>query len=207
MLAVDSEQFNSSLCGVIDWCATHHSTMVRDSDKAAFRRNQCEMAFQLIEEARMSRSVLESDQWKQALVLLSQIRESMGPLESRLRSLGLMPSKAIDELRTDEDWLQAVSEVVNKRSSKNKQNASVGEESVSAGSGRLLAYFPHENLADGAADFSSGGFYDVNNVPPWDLWVSFSDGVLISWVPLGLIEVAHMGIDANPEECISWLRQ
>ncbi len=206
-MAVDSEQFNSSLRDVIDWCAIHHSTLMRDSKEAAFRRNQCEMAFRLVEKARMSRSVLETDEWKQALVLLSQIRESMGSLESRLRSPGLTPSKAIDELRTDADWFQAVSEVVNKRSAENKQTPPAGDESVSASSGRLLAYFPHENLADGAADFSSGGFFDSNNVPPWDLWVSFSDGALISWVPLGLIEVAHMGIDANPEECICWLRQ
>ena len=155
----------------------------------------------------MSRSVLETDEWKHALELLSQIRESMGPLESRLRSPDLMPNKPIDELRTDADWFQSVSEVVNKRSAKNKQSPPMGDEVVSASSGRLLAYFPHENLADGAADFSSAGFYDPNNVPPWDLWVSFSGGVLISWVPLGLIEVAHMGIDANPEECICWVRQ
>jgi hypothetical protein len=126
MLAVDSEQFNSSLRDVIDWCAIHHSTMVRDSEEAAFRRNKCEMAFRLIEEARRSRSVLETHQWKQALVLQSQIRESLGSLESRLRSPGLMPSNAIDELRTDADWLQAVSEVANKRSAKNKENPPVG---------------------------------------------------------------------------------
>ena len=207
MLAVDSEQFNSSLRDVIDWCAMHHSTMIRDSEEAAFRRNQCEMAFLLIEKARMSRSVHETEQWKQALVRLSRIRESLGSVGSRLRSPGLMPSKAIDEFRTDADWFQAVSEVVNKRRAKNKQNPPVGDELVPASSGRLLTYLPHENLADGAADFASGGFFDTNNVPPWDLWVSFSDGALISWVPLGLIEAAHLGIDANPEECICWFHQ
>ncbi len=118
-----------------------------------------------------------------------------------------MPSQAIDKLRTDSDWSNAVSEVVNKRNVLNKQNPPADDYSVSVESGRLLVYFPHENLADGAADFVSNGFYDSDNVPPWDLWVSFSDGTLISWIPLGMIEVAHMGIDVNPEECIRWLRQ
>jgi hypothetical protein len=118
-----------------------------------------------------------------------------------------MPSRALDELGTDTDWLQAVSEVVSKRSAQNQQNPSVEGHSISADSGRFLIYFPHENLADGAAQVSSNGFFDVNNVPPWDVWVSFSDGALISWVPLGLIELAQMGIDANPEECIRWFHQ
>jgi len=118
-----------------------------------------------------------------------------------------MPTQAIDELRTDSDWFQAVSEVANKRRVRNKQSPPAEHHFASADSGRLLVYFPHENLADGAADFISNGFFDTNNVPPWDLWVSFSDGALMSWVPIGLIEAAHMGIDANPEECIQWFRQ
>jgi len=44
----------------------------------------------------------------------------------------------------------------------------------------------------------------VNNVPPWDTWVAFSEKMLVSWVPPALIDVAQMGIDVNPEECIGW---
>jgi hypothetical protein len=89
----------------------------------------------------------------------------------------------------------------------NNQDRATRDRLPSADSGRFLVYLPHENLACGAAEFSSNGFYDLNNVPPWDLWVSFSDGELISWVPIGLIEAAHMGIDANPEQCIQWLHR
>src|SRR4030095_14369286 len=37
--------------------------------------------------------------------------------------------------------------------------------------GRLLAYFPNDNLFDGFAEVQSKGFFDVNNIPPPDTWV------------------------------------
>jgi hypothetical protein len=88
--------------------------------------------------------------------------------------------------------------------------------------GRLLAYFPEENLADGVAEVESRGFFDVNNVPPHDTWVwlvrnvrSFAhqDGTkgemeadyLVAWVPPDFIGLASGGIEVNPEQCIQWL--
>lgn len=214
MLAVDSEQFQSSLHDVVGWCATHYGTLVRDSAEATDRRNQYETANALFEEARTiagrrwrRRSITETDQWKRAQTLWSQIGALFDSLESRLRGPSLMPSRAIDELRTDSDWFQAVSEVVSKRRERKKRDSPVEDDFAFVDLDRLLIYFPHENPADGAAEVSSNGFYDANNVPPWEIWVSFSDGALISWVPLGLIEVAQMGIDANPENCIRWLHQ
>jgi hypothetical protein len=206
MLALDSEQFQSSLRDVTDWCATRHSDVMFESAAAGHRRDLSEIADRLIEEARATPDVRKTEQWERAQDLLAQIRESLGSLKSRFRTHSLMPTLAVDELRTDSDWLEAVSEVVNKRREHNRQNPPAEDHFVSADSGQLLVYFPQQNLACGAAEFSSNGFYDVDNVPPWDLWVSFSDGELISWVPLGLIEVADMGIDANPEQCIRWLR-
>jgi hypothetical protein len=37
--------------------------------------------------------------------------------------------------------------------------------------GRLVAYFPDDNLFDGAAEAESQGFFDVDNIPPYDTWV------------------------------------
>ncbi|HKO20059.1 MAG TPA: hypothetical protein VJU82_14345 [Acidobacteriaceae bacterium] len=207
MQAPDSQEFQSSLRDVIDWCVTRHRGAVFDSAEAAHRRNLWEIAERLIEEARATPNVAKTEQWKRAQALLSQIRESLGSLRSRFRSRSLMPARAVHEIRSDSDWLQVVLEVANKRSAQNKQNPLEEGHCISADSGQLLVYFPHENLADGAADFSSNSFFDGDNVPPWDLWVSFSKGALISWVPIGLIEAAHMGIDVNPEQCIQWLRQ
>jgi hypothetical protein len=77
--------------------------------------------------------------------------------------------------------------------------------------GRLLIYFPDQELADGAAEVESRGFFDVNNAPPWDTWVAFihhdKSGLshLVSWVPPEFLSLADAGIEVNPEECILWL--
>jgi len=77
--------------------------------------------------------------------------------------------------------------------------------------GRLIVYFPDLELADGAAEVESRGFFDVNNAPPWDTWVAFilddksERSHLISWVPPEFLPLADAGIQVNPEECILWL--
>jgi hypothetical protein len=76
--------------------------------------------------------------------------------------------------------------------------------------GRLLAYEPDVNLADGAAMVATGGYLDVDNVPPWDTWVDYVDEVdgasyLVSWVPPSFVESVSDGVEANPEQCIWWL--
>jgi hypothetical protein len=82
------------------------------------------------------------------------------------------------------------------------------------GNGRLLLYFPDANLADGAAELETSGFFDIENVPPWDTWIglfrdepadiSFVD-YLVSWVPAEFVDSVERGINVNPEECILWL--
>lgn len=70
--------------------------------------------------------------------------------------------------------------------------------------GRLLVYFPAENVEDGASRAASSGFFDPYDAPPWDAWVHYAEGVLISWVPEGFVTRAQAGIDANPVDCIHW---
>jgi hypothetical protein len=80
--------------------------------------------------------------------------------------------------------------------------------------GRVLVYFPDDELADGAAEVQSEGFFDVHNTPPWDTWLAMAEDVgrsernpyLLAWVPDELIHLAQWGIDVNPEECILWLK-
>jgi hypothetical protein len=120
------------------------------------------MANRLFEQGRLAsrRSNLPSpaktEEWQRALRVVAKIGESPGSPEGRFRSSCLMPGHAVDELRTDPDWSLALSEVVSKRRVRNDQNR-VAEESVSPNFGRLLIYFPHESLADGASQFSSYG--------------------------------------------------
>ena len=87
-------------------------------------------------------------------------------------------------------------------------------ESSDRGVGRLLAYLPDMDLADGAAELESKGFFDINNTPPWDTWIALfrdpagdisSASLLVCWVPDSLVDLADRGIRVNPEECILWL--
>lgn len=88
--------------------------------------------------------------------------------------------------------------------------------------GRLLAYFPDDNLACGTAEAESQGFFDVDNIPPHDTWVwmvrnvrafAYADGArwemeanyLVAWVPPDFIQLASGGVGVNPEACILWL--
>jgi hypothetical protein len=77
----------------------------------------------------------------------------------------------------------------------------------------LLVYHPDANLADGAAELESRGFFDVHNAPPWGTWIGFFDDrrpdhsfscYLLAWVPEALVAAAGAGIDVNPEACIVW---
>ncbi|MFT3768474.1 MAG: hypothetical protein QM820_23750 [Minicystis sp.] len=110
----------------------------------------------------------------------------------------------------------AVSTVVRHRASRFREDAVPAHAAAGLQGGRLLVYFPDADLADGAAEAESGGFFDVYNTPPWDTWVAlFRDEdadrsraeYVVCWVPSVLIDAAARGIDVNPECCISWLEE
>jgi len=88
--------------------------------------------------------------------------------------------------------------------------------------GRLVAYFPGDNLSCGVAEVESQGFFDTDNIPPYDTWLwivrnlrtrDYADGTrseveanyLVAWVPPDFIELASGGIAVIPEQCIEWL--
>ncbi len=180
------------------------------SDAIRRRRALYDQSEQQLQEARVlanqgwfRRKVVDTKQWRQAMALLKQIRDSLGPMGHSLRNANLKPGLDLNEIRTDSRWAEAVAEVVAKRSQLMSKISPKGRSENEAG-GRLLLYNPNENLACGAAEHSTNGFFDVNNVPPWGIWVDFSEGTLISWVPPALVDVAQMGIDVNPEGCIRW---
>jgi len=75
--------------------------------------------------------------------------------------------------------------------------------------GRVVVYFPDDNLACGASSVTSRGFFDVNNTPPWDSWIGA--GVcngrpfILSFVPAAFVATINRAIHHNPEACIIWL--
>jgi hypothetical protein len=161
-----------------------------------------EEAQETVKRGWLRRKITETKQWQNAMALLKQIRDSLGPMDRKLRSPELKPSLSLDESGDSARWAKTVAEVVARRS-RLTAATSAGERDTNVG-GRLLLYTPSENLACGAAEASSNGFFDVNNVPPWDIWVDFSEDALVSWVPPALVDVAQMGIYVNPEACIRW---
>jgi hypothetical protein len=59
-------------------------------------------------------------------------------------------------------------------------------------------------VSDGTSEYESNGFFDVNDVPPWDTWFHYAETRLYSWVPVDLVTLAQKGIDANMVQCIQW---
>ena len=161
-----------------------------------------EEAQETVKRGWIRRKITDTKQWQNAMALSKQIRDSLGPMNRKLRSPELKPSFGLDALGDDELWAKAVMELVARRS-RLTAGTSAENRDTNVG-GRLLLHTPSENLACGAAEASSNGFFDVNNAPPWDIWVDFSEGTLVSWVPPGLLDVAQMGIYVNPEACIRW---
>lgn len=80
--------------------------------------------------------------------------------------------------------------------------------------GRLLLYAPDDTDISGGSTVDSDGFFDWDDCPPWDTWVSYEDGsadpgrywrsFLVAWVPPALLGVADAGIRASPMACIEW---
>jgi hypothetical protein len=204
-----STQFQSSLADTVAWCKMKAIGMDSDSEDIRQRHalyaqaeHHWEEAQETVKRGWLRRKITDTKQWQKAMALLKQIRDSLGPMDHKLRSPELKPSFGLSEFGDDALWTKAVAEIVARRSrltagtSAEKRDTNVG--------GRLLLYTPSENLACGAAEASSNGFFDVNNIPPWDIWVDFSEGTLVSWVPPALLDVAQMGIYVNPEACIRW---
>ena len=204
-----STQFQSSLADVVIWCRMNALGMDSDSNDIRQRQalyaeaeRQWKEAREIVRRSWRRQEITGTKQWQNAMALLERIRESLGPMDRKLRSPELKPSSGLDDFGGDALWAQAVSEVVARRS---RLIAGTSSELRDMNSqGRFLLYTPTENLACGAAEASTNGFFDTNNVPPWDIWVDFSEGTLVSWVPPALLDVAQMGIYVNPEACIGW---
>jgi len=210
---VGSEHFRRSLRDVIRWCATQPITAEKsDSQKVLSRTALRAQANQLLDEAHRianrgwrRRKIQDTTQWNCAQQIFAEILNSFGPVQTAMRSSQLSPGLLTSNMSA-QDWSEVVAQVGAKRSQL-LDRVPEYEQGNYANAGRLLLYWPENNLAGGAAQASSGGFFNVDNVPPWDIWVTYEGRVLISWVPPGLIELAQMGIDVNPENCIQWIDQ
>jgi hypothetical protein len=67
---------------------------------------------------------------------------------------------------------------------------------------------------DGASESVTNGFFNIEDEPPWDLWLGWivekSDRpreYLVCWIPPSLMPTAQDGVDVNPVACIDWLEE
>ncbi|HEX7286493.1 MAG TPA: hypothetical protein VF532_09940 [Candidatus Angelobacter sp.] len=145
-------------------------------------------------------------EWTQAMEIAHSVQTLPMPGSTYLRNPGLNPFVTLDEAKDEAQRQGVVQQVVKTRAQllNDSHSVIVKEETLDLAGGRLLLYFPTENLADGAAEVASGGVLDVNNVPPWDTWVEYSSRTLISWIAPWLVSLVEDGIKVNPEQCIGW---
>jgi hypothetical protein len=212
---LDSASAQLHLSEAIVWCTNRQLTATPLENSEIRRRLKLlDQAAELMRQAYLEsgnvvgrflrRDYSKTRKYQQALDLMAQVNPASLPsVIKRLRSPELQPSLELSQAQTEQAKEQIVRSVVSKRSAliptlQHRQTAPHGAQ------GRLLRYWPEENLADGAAEYASVGFFDADNTPPWDSWVMFSSGMLVSWVPGELIELVDRGVDANPEGCIAW---
>ena len=118
------------------------------------------------------------------------------------RSKELQPDNFNERKLSAIDWQVAVESVLSKRQC-------LVETSGNAERSRLLCFEPYQSLSDGSSMMASSGYFDCNNIPPWDTWVGGQFGKhevkIFSLVPHLFSKQVEEGISVNPEGCIYWI--
>lgn len=94
MADFDSKQFQSSLAETVVWCKMKAIGMDANSDDIQRRHALYAQAEQQWEEAQktvkqrrwLRRKITDTKQWQNAMALLKQIRDSLGPMNRKLRT-------------------------------------------------------------------------------------------------------------------------
>ena len=79
--------------------------------------------------------------------------------------------------------------------------------------GRLLLHDPYNTDSSGGSWGCSGAFFDVDDAPPWDTWITFVreehpgpewNTFVVAWIPATLLAVAQRGIEYCAVPCTDW---
>jgi hypothetical protein len=124
-----------------------------------------------------------------------------------LRSLELRPDLESLQYKDDDIWIypQLVDEVIHKRQLQFASSAiSSRPERGHQSTGRLLLvaqdYSNHNNLTS----HLTGGFFDYNDVPPWDTWVILIEGILVCWIPGEFRAMVHEAMQYEAMGILAW---
>lgn len=206
-LPIDEEWFQQSLAETIVWCTGLPIENAPDESADIKRRRDLgKKAGVLYRRAHLSMwpEFVKKFQYSRANRLLARARLlEIAPLEVQLRCPELKPEPFFPHYGREKSE-QIVIGVVSRRAQKLRSESRSPEHTTILADGKLLLFSPEKTLSDGAARFSSKGFFDEDNVPAWDTWVAFQEQYVISWVPPQLIELVSTGVDVNPEQCILW---
>ncbi len=129
-----------------------------------------------------------------------------------LRSFDLRPPGSWLLSRLDLSWEYIVNAVAQERG---QWLHNFGELPIGLQSGRLLmATSITDGTEDGATEVETQGFFDIEDLPPWDTWLCYlpgdpsnpryRHGCLVSWVPCEFIEVVEAGMEADCMDCLRW---
>lgn len=98
--------------------------------------------------------------------------------------------------RKPEDFSEAVATICMTRS----KGRSTVEPKNSVFDGIVFAIRPFDSLYDRLAEQWSHGYFDENDLPPWDTWIAYFTrfDALLSYVPASLVQSLNAGIEAMP---------
>jgi len=84
---------------------------------------------------------------------------------------------------------------------------------TTSGGKLLICLASDKGVDDGVSAEESKGFFDDQDLPPWDTWIWYvnkheqeteEDSYLVSWVPSSFIPLVERGIHVNPVNCLEW---
>jgi len=139
-------------------------------------------------------------------------RLDSAPISSRLRTPGLAPDLE------EESALPALEEALTLLAASRRRalDADTGSRARAQETGRLLICELDMSIGSGEAEAASEGFFDVDDRPPWDLWlVCFGRtrparpeepiACLVAWVPESLYAQAEAGRRASSAGSLHWV--
>jgi hypothetical protein len=221
---MNTHDFNQRLRETISWCLSRKIVSDPHEDEDIARRREINReGAELISKAykvlapyknasrisqwiarRAIRRAAEIRHQGEQLMATANVGSIVPPLHHQLRSEALRHlAESLAKVGTDHAAI--VERVADNRSQLLRSSGTHLDSPISGlHGGRLLVFAPEENLACGAAEYASMGFFDVDNVPPWDTWIAMLGKYLVSWVPSQLVPLVQKGLDVNPEQCILW---
>ncbi|MFO0842024.1 MAG: TIGR02996 domain-containing protein [Gemmataceae bacterium] len=135
-------------------------------------------------------------------------------LTGRLNNVGWPYSDEID-------WAAMVLQVaIARRRALEMAGAAPSRPAASVAGGRLLLFDPWVTISVGEAKTYSSGYFDAENLPPWDTWVvqvpepspverqvpgQVTPHYLVAWVPQPYVQRAGLGVQTNHEAGLRWL--